>query len=138
MRDYSRRYGRFVVKSAIFVVSRARLPLAQPLLRVASQGVDQRLELFGCLSQSCSVDAAQHESHAEIAPPKVRVGADLEIGITRLQRSEIFRQRTLGELAADAAAEHPLAADEAVLQLLEDPLHDAGHAGQDEDIADLE
>ena len=41
-------------------------------------------------------------------------------------------------MAADAAAQHLVAADEAVFQLLEDPLHDARHAGQNKDIADLE
>src|SRR6266567_7529044 len=40
-------------------------------------------------------------------------------------------------MAADASAEHLFAADEAIFQLLEDSLHDAGHTWQDEEVADL-
>src|SRR5271168_1530718 len=119
-------------------VDRRWLTLAEPFLRIAAEMANQSLELFGRSREPLPVGAAQHQGHAEIAAAEVWVGADLDIGIPFLQLGEILRQSAFGEVAADAAAQHLVAAHEPIFQLLEYALHDARHAGKNIDIADLE
>src|SRR5579884_2490190 len=82
---------------------------------VAAKAADHFLELFRGLVEARSVGAAQHQGHAEIAAAVVGVGADFEVRIDVLQRGQILGDRPLGEGAADAAAQHFVAADEAML-----------------------
>src|SRR5205085_11300466 len=98
---------------------RSDLSFAEPLLRIAAEVADQFLELVGRRGEPLPVGAAQHQRHAEIAAAEIGVGADLDIGKTLLQPGEIFGQSAFGQVAADAAAQHLVAADKAVLQLLE-------------------
>src|SRR6266404_3187774 len=123
----------YIVRTASAILS-----FAEALLRIAAEASNQLLELVGGGAEPLAVGAAQHESHAEIAAAEIGIRADLDIRITFLQPGEILCQGAFGEVAADTAAQYLVAADEAVLQLLEDPLHDARHAGQHVDIADLE
>src|SRR5215472_9322738 len=110
---------------------------AQSILRVAAECAEQTFQLIRRLGEPYAVDAAQHEGHTEIAPPKIGIGANFEIRVAGLQRSQVVRNGPLAEMAADAPAPHLLAAPKAMFELLEDPLHDAWHPGKHENIANL-
>src|SRR5439155_18205685 len=97
----------------------AALSFAEALLGIVAEGANQSLELVGGGGEPLPVGAAQHQGHAEIAAAEIGIGADLDIGIAFLQPGEVLCQGAFGEVAADTAAQHLVAADEAVLQLLE-------------------
>src|SRR5690349_13263730 len=87
------------------------LSFAEPLLRIAAEAADQFFELVGGGGEPVPVGAAQDQRHAEIAAAEIGVRADLDIGIAVLQSGEILGQGAFAELAADAAAQHLVAAD---------------------------
>ena len=85
-------------------------PSPSPSCGSPPRRADQRFELFGRRGEPAPVGAAQHQGHAEIAAPEIGVGADLEVGMAFLQRREVLCQGALAEAAADAAAQHLVAA----------------------------
>src|SRR5215469_370452 len=107
-------------------------------MRVATEGANQRAELSGRSVELYFLGATHHQSHAEIAAPEIRIRTDFDIGMANLQFTQFFCQRAFPEMTTDAAAEHLGPADEAVLQLLENPLHDVRYSRQHEDVADSE
>src|SRR5262249_44832322 len=122
--DYEKQHGRSTEPKPL----RARaLAFAQPLLRLAAESADQRPPFVGRGGQPRPVDAAQHQRHPKIAAPEIGIGTDFDVVVARLQSAQVLRQGPLAEVTTDAAAEHLVAAFEAIFQLLENPLHDAGN-----------
>src|SRR5207237_188767 len=80
------------------------------VLRVAAEGADQRLQFVDRRADPLPIGAADDQGDAEIAAPEIRVGADLEIRVAGLQLAQILGDRTFGQGAADAAAQHGRAA----------------------------
>ena len=60
------------------------LGFAQSLLWVTAESADQCVELFDRGGEPHLLGTTQHQGHAEIAAPELRVGADLEIGVPQL------------------------------------------------------
>src|SRR5436190_22491858 len=79
------------------------LILRLSVLGVAAEGADQRLQFLDRRADPLPVGAADDQGDAEIAAPEIRVGADFEIGVARLQFPEILGDRPFRERAADAA-----------------------------------
>src|ERR1700732_4157575 len=62
-----------------------RLILACAFVPIAAKAADQFLQFLGRGKQSLPLGAAHHQRHAEISAAEIRIGADLEIAVARLQ-----------------------------------------------------
>src|SRR5580700_4149157 len=92
------------------------LTVGVAFLRVAAEHSNQLLQLIGRGVDAPAVGAADHQRHAEIGAAEIGVGADFEIAVAVLQRAEVFRQQAFAERAADAPAQHLIAAAQPVFQ----------------------